>query len=213
MNVDTFFYRDEFSKNVQDWNALRVGSVEMALSKMVIPDLKKELRSVLLNEAKDCVMRHCARKMYNWIKVAPYQCAFPDEEDDEWDTSKGLRVMGLAYMPDFAVSAFACIVAPDGECVDHLKLPHILRKKNSFRENEKVMKEADLLAIRHFILNKKPHVVVIGGQSREALMIAEDIKEVVMGLVMDEQFPTINVEIMENELSSTYSNSHKGKSI
>lgn len=30
------YYRDEFSKNVQDWNALRVGSVEMALMKMVI---------------------------------------------------------------------------------------------------------------------------------------------------------------------------------
>ena len=29
------YYRDEFSKNVQDWNDLRVGSVEMALTKMV----------------------------------------------------------------------------------------------------------------------------------------------------------------------------------
>ena len=30
------YYRDEFSKNVQDWNALRVACVEMALTKLVI---------------------------------------------------------------------------------------------------------------------------------------------------------------------------------
>ena len=33
--VKQLYYRDEFSKTVQDWNALRVGSVEMALTKMV----------------------------------------------------------------------------------------------------------------------------------------------------------------------------------
>ena len=206
------YVRDEFSKNVQDWNALRVGSVEMALTKMVIPDLKKELHSLLLTESKECVMRACARKMYNYIKVAPYSCEYPDEEDEEWDTNKGLRVMGLAYVPDFSVAAFTCMVAPDGECTDYLKLPHLLKRKNSFRETDKVMKEADLLAIRNFIATKKPHVVVIGGESRDALMIAEDIKEVVSALVADEQFPNIGVEIMDNELASIYSNSHKGVS-
>ena len=33
--VKQLYYRDEFSKTVQDWNELRVGSVEMALTKMV----------------------------------------------------------------------------------------------------------------------------------------------------------------------------------
>jgi transcription elongation factor SPT6 len=195
---------------VQDWNALRVGSVEMALTKMVIPDLKKELHSILLNEAKECVMRSCARKMYNWIKVMPYSCEFPDEEDEEWDTTKGLRVMGLAYVSDFSIAAFACMVVPDGECTDYLKLPHLLKRKNSFRESDKVMKEADLVAIKNFIATKKPHIVVIGGESRDALMISEDIRECIAGLVADEQFPNLQVEIMENELASIYANSHKG---
>ena len=34
--VKQYYYRDEFSKIVQEWNTLRVGSVEMALTKMVI---------------------------------------------------------------------------------------------------------------------------------------------------------------------------------
>ncbi|XP_066596697.1 transcription elongation factor SPT6 isoform X2 [Prorops nasuta] len=204
------YYRDEFSKNVQDWNALRVGSVEMALTKMVIPQLKKELRTNLITEAKECIMRACCRKMYNWLKVAPYSCEFIEEEDEEWDTSKGLRVMGLAYLQDFSQAAFACLVSPDGECTDYLRLPHLLKRKNSFREDEKNMKEADLLAIRNFLATKKPHVVVIGGESREAMMIAADINECIRTLVEDEQFPNIKVEISDNEFSKIYSNSNKG---
>ncbi|KAF7404787.1 hypothetical protein HZH66_003693 [Vespula vulgaris] len=163
-----------------------------------------------IQTTKECVMRACCRKMYNWIKVAPYFCEFPEEEDEEWDTSKGLRVMGLAYVPDYSQAAFTCIVSADGECTDYVRLPHLLKRKNSFREDEKVMKEADLLALKNFIATKKPHVVVIGGESREALMIASDVKECISNLMEDEQFPGIQVEICENELAKIYSNSNKG---
>lgn len=212
-HMKTLYYRDEFSKNVQDWNALRVGSVEMALRKMVIPDLKKELYSSLLNEAKESVARACGRKMYNWIKVAPYSIEYPEEAEEAWDTTKGIRVMGLAYVPDYTTAAFACIVGPDGECMDYLKLPHILKRKNSFREDDKTMKEADLLALRNFIDTKNPHVIVVGGESREAIMIAEDLREIVATLQQDEkvEFPPVPVEILDNELSKVYSFSNKGK--
>ncbi|XP_034949711.1 transcription elongation factor SPT6 [Chelonus insularis] len=206
------YIRDEFSKNVQDWNNLRVGSVEMALTKMVIPDLKKELKSNLITEAKEYVMRACCRKMYNWIKIAPFSVEFPEEEDEEWDTSKGIRVMAISYVPDYTQAAFTCIIAPDGECTDYLRLPHLLKRKNSFREDEKVMKEADLLAIRNFIATKKPHVIVVGGESREALMIVADIKECLTTLADEEQFPSIQVEIVDNDLAKIYANSNKGVS-
>lgn len=48
---------------------MRVESVELALKKMLLPDLVKELRSHLLAEAKECVLKACCRKLYNWIKV------------------------------------------------------------------------------------------------------------------------------------------------
>ncbi|XP_051159276.1 transcription elongation factor SPT6-like isoform X2 [Leptopilina boulardi] len=208
--VKQLYYRDEFSKTVQEWNALRVASVEMALTKMVVPDLKKELKATLLAEAKECVMRSCCRKMYNWLKIAPYTCEFPEEEDEEWDTSKGLRVMGIAYVPDESEAPFACIVAPDGECTDFLKIPHILKRKNSPRESEKIMKEADLLAIRNFIATKKPHLIVIGGETRDSQMIQADIRDTVLTLVDEEQFPNVQVEICDNEFSKVYANSNKG---
>ncbi|XP_076167976.1 transcription elongation factor SPT6 [Ptiloglossa arizonensis] len=208
--IKQLYYRDEFSKSVQDWNSLRTGSVEIALNRIIIPQLKKELRSSLLIEAKECVMKACCRKMYNWIKIAPYTCEVFDEDDEEWNISKGIRVMGLSYVPDPSVSAFACIIAPSGECTDYLRLPHLLKRKNSFRENEKIMKEADLLAIKNFIATKKPHLVVVSGESREALMIVSDLKECITNLIEDEQFPTIQVEICDNELAKVYANSNKG---
>nr|CAI5827545.1 unnamed protein product [Callosobruchus analis] len=208
--VKQLYIKDEFSKNVQDWNALRVECVERALTKSVLPDLRSELKRVLLAEAKEFVLKACCRKLYNWIKIAPYAVTFPDEDEDEWDTSKGVRVMGLAYVPDYSVSAFACISAPDGEITDYLRLPHILKRKNSFRYEEKMMKEADLTSLRNFIYNKKPHVIAVGGESREALMIADDLRQVIKDLEESEQFPQIKVEIIDNELAKVYANSNKG---
>ncbi|XP_015435496.1 PREDICTED: transcription elongation factor SPT6-like [Dufourea novaeangliae] len=208
--VKQLYYRDEFSKSVQDWNSLRTGSVEIALTRIIIPQLKKELRTNILTEAKECVMKACCRKMYNWIKIAPYSCDFLEEDDEDWNTSKGLRVMGVAYVPDPSQAAFTCIIAPDGECTDYLRLPHLMKRKNSFREHEKMMKEADLLAIKNFIATKKPHVVVIGGESREALMIMSDIKDIITNLVEEDQFPMIQVEVCDNELAKVYSNSNRG---
>lgn len=63
------YYRDEFSKSVQDWNALRVECVEYAIKNILFPEFRKELRTKLLAEAHECVLRLCCRKLYNWLKV------------------------------------------------------------------------------------------------------------------------------------------------
>ena len=73
-------------------------------------------------------------------QVAGYNVDNEDENDDDWDTSKGLRIMGLAYASDFEQAPFACIVAPDGECIEYKKLPNLLKRKNSYREDERLAK-------------------------------------------------------------------------
>ncbi|KAK0178997.1 hypothetical protein PV327_007825 [Microctonus hyperodae] len=208
--VKQLYIKDEFSRNVQDWNNLRTGSVEMALTQMIIPDLKKELRAKLISESKEYVLHACCAKMFNWIKTASYTRKFPEQEDEEWDTSDGVRVMAISYVPDHNQAAFACIVAPNGMYTTHLKLPHLLKRNNSFREEEKALKEADLLAVRNFISNAKPHVIVICGKSREATSILYDIKNCIATLTVEEEFPTIDVEIMDDELARIYANSNVG---
>lgn len=209
--VKQLYIRDEFSKNVQDWNTIRVECVESALTKLVLPDLVKELKRTLLAEAKECVLRACCRKLYSWIKVAPYRVEFPDiEEDEDWDTANGVRVMAIAYDPDPTQAAFACMAAIDGDVSDYLRLPHLLKRRNGYRLDEKQMKEADLSALKNFLSQKRPHVVVIGGESREAHMIAEDVKGIVNELSTSDHFPVIGVEILDNELAKVYANTNKG---
>jgi transcription elongation factor SPT6 len=64
--------------------------------------------------------------------------------------------------------------------------------------------------MRNFIATKKPHVICVGNESREALMVAADLREIV-GQLVEDQFPSISVEICDNELAKIYSNSIKGE--
>lgn len=72
-------------------------------------------------------------------------------------------------------------------------MPYILRRKTASREGERELKEADLLALTNFIRNKKLHVIAIGGESREATMIQQDLQEVIKKLGEEEQFPALAV--------------------
>ncbi|XP_046966341.1 transcription elongation factor SPT6 [Vanessa cardui] len=204
------YQKDEFAATVQAWNELRAEAVTLALTKIVMPELRRELQAVLLQESKEYVLKCCRRKLYDWLKVAPYESRVSDDDDEEWDASNGLRVMSVAYVPDRAHCAFACVVS-GAEVADHLRLPHLLLRRNAWDALERRNKEADMTALRRFILRKKPHVIVIGGESRDALNIKADVTECVQQLVEDEQFPRIPVEIADNTISKIYSNSIKGR--
>uniref|UniRef100_A0A1B0BJV8 Transcription elongation factor SPT6 n=1 Tax=Glossina palpalis gambiensis TaxID=67801 RepID=A0A1B0BJV8_9MUSC len=207
------YQRDEFSKVVQEWNSLRAECVELALKKMVFPDLRKELKIIVLAEAKEHVLKSCCTKLSNWLKVAPYRPDFSDEFTfDDWGAQKGIRAMGLAYAPDYSQAGFCVITTPEGDVSDYLRLPHILKRKNSYRPEEKALKLSDIKNLKEFIRNKKPHVIAVGGESREAQMIQSDIQEIVKELIQEEQFPCIAVEIVDNELAKIYANSQKGSS-
>jgi transcription elongation factor SPT6 len=211
-DIKQLYYRDEFAQHVQNWNKLRLECVEIALKKMVLPDLCKELDAILLAEAKEYVSDACSKKIYDWIKVAPYDAGdIFDDDDYEWETSKGIRIMGLAYVPDHSQAAFCVIINHDGEVTDYLRLPYILKRKNGNNLDEKSLKESDLDNLAEFIRNKKPHVVAIGGESREALMIQTDLRELIKQLVDDDKFPEINVEIVDNDFAKIYANSKKGE--
>lgn len=118
--------------------------------------------------------------------------------------------MGVGFVPDYSQAGFCAIINPDGEVTDYLRVPHILKRKGSVRKDEKAQKEADIESLTDFIRNKKPHVIAIGGESREAIMIQQDLQEIINKLMDDEQFPHVTVEIIDNELAKIYANSVKG---
>lgn len=54
------------------------------------------------NLSTHLLLKACCRRLYNWLKVAPYRPDQQVEEDDDlMDESqgKGIRVLGVAYAP------------------------------------------------------------------------------------------------------------------
>jgi transcription elongation factor SPT6 len=176
----------------------------------------KELKRKLLQEAKEYVIAYCASKLRDAINVAPYR--YPDaydpnirDDDEDWDFSNGYRVMGIAFANDLSLAAFACIVDIDGEVSDVLRLPNLLKRKSGFRPEDREAKEKDLKNLYDFMYKRRPHVVVIGAESREGVTIKEEIGELIRTLVEEENFPLIPVEFMNNDLARIYANSIKGQ--
>ena len=141
--------------------------------------------------------------------MAPYKVDFDDEED--WDTKNGIRVMGLSYVADLDQAAFGCLINVDGECSDHIRLEHILKRKNAWKEMDRTGKERDLYMLRNFIFSKKPHVIAVSAESREATMLIEDLRAITAQLVEDEQWPMISVELIDNSLAKVFANSTRAE--
>ncbi|KAL1401240.1 hypothetical protein pipiens_006766 [Culex pipiens pipiens] len=143
--------------------------------------------------------------MYNWIKVAPYKPAFEVDDDDyDWDHSRGTRVMGVGYVPDYSQAAFAAIISPEGDVTDYLRIPHLLKRKNTFRQEEKALKESDMQSITDFIRNKKPHVIAIGGESKEALMVQKDFQENISVILYLQQHLQVHLGVLRRPLAHRF---------
>ncbi|XP_078278695.1 transcription elongation factor SPT6 [Rhinoraja longicauda] len=213
--IKQFYYRDEFSHQVQEWNRQRSMAIERALNQFLYPQMGKELKNKLLNEARDYISKCCSRKLYNWLKVSPYR---PDQQNDEDDDdfmeesqSKGVRVLGMAFTEERDTPSFCSLVNGDGEVTDFLRLPYFLKRRNAWREEEREKKAQDTESLKKFLLSKKPHVVAVGGENRDALMVVEDIKRVVNELEQEHQMSPIGVQLVDNELALLYMNSKKSE--
>ena len=90
-------------------------------------------------------------------------------------------------------------------------MEHITKRSKSWNERDVQAKMRDLDALRQFILQKKPHVVVIGVANRKALDIQQDVQDLLHELMDQEQFPKIDVHIMDDNLAKVYANSARAK--
>ena len=179
-----YYRQDAFSKSVQEWNDLRKECVENAFTKILYPMLRVELRNKLTREAKDAVLHQIKAKVFNWLKVGKYNVNFDDEDEDEWGSQEGCRIMAVMYENDLEVSAYAVMISTDGEVLGYLKLDHLLKRKNSWNESEREAKESDLALIKKFISTRRPHCIVVGAADRAAIGIKEDLEYCVQGRLL-----------------------------
>ncbi|NWU29488.1 SPT6H factor, partial [Dyaphorophyia castanea] len=212
--IKQFYYRDEFSHQVQEWNRQRTMAIERSLNQFLYVQMAKELKNKLLVEAKEYVLKACSRKLYNWLKVAAYRPDQQVEEDDDFmdeNQGKGIRVLGIAFSSARDHPVFCALVNGEGEVTDFLRLPHFTKRRNAWREEEREKKAQDIETLKKFLLNKKPHVVTIAGENRDAQMLMEDVKRIVHELEQGQQLSSIGVELVDNELAILYMNSKKSE--
>ncbi|KAM5179933.1 transcription elongation factor SPT6 isoform 2-T2 [Mantella aurantiaca] len=213
--IKQFYYRDEFSHQVQEWNRQRTLAIERALKQFLYTQMGKELKSKLLLEAKEYVIKACSRKMYNWLKVAAYRPDQQVEEDDDFmeeNQGKGIRVLGIAYASARDHPVFCSLINGEGEVTDFLRLPYFTKRKNAWREEDRERKTQDMESLKKFLISKKPHVVAIASENRDAQMMVEDVKRIVHELEQAQQMSSIGVEMVDNELAVLYMNSKKSES-
>jgi transcription elongation factor SPT6 len=91
-----------------------------------------------------------------------------------------------------------------GECSDHIRLQHILKRKNTSKGMDRTGKERDLEMLRNFIFSVKPHVIAVSAESREATMLVKDLRAITAQLVEDNQWPLINIELVDNSLAKVF---------
>ncbi|KAJ8396463.1 hypothetical protein AAFF_G00017690 [Aldrovandia affinis] len=209
--IKQFYYRDEFSHQVQEWNRQRTLAIERALQQFLYPQMAKELKNKLIAEAKENIVKGCCRKLYNWLKVAPYR---PDQQDDEFmdeTQGKGIRVLGVAFSSSRDTPVFCSLINGEGEVVDFLRLPYFLKRRNAWKEDEREKKLQDIETLKKFLISKKPHVVAVAGENRDAHMVMEDIKRTVSELEQEASLPNVGVELVDNELALLYMNSKKSE--
>ncbi|XP_046876108.1 transcription elongation factor SPT6 isoform X1 [Hypomesus transpacificus] len=212
--IKQFYYRDEFSHQVQEWNRQRTLAIERALTQFLYPQMAKELKNKLVAEAKENIVKSCCRRLYNWLKVAPYRPDQQVEEDDDlMDESqgKGIRVLGVAFSSSRDAPVFCSLINGEGEVVDFLRLPYFLKRRNAWKEDEREKKLHDIETLKKFLTSKKPHVVAVAGENRDAHMVMEDMKRAISELEQESSLPAVGVELVDNELAMLYMNSKKSE--
>uniref|UniRef100_A0A2C9JN03 Transcription elongation factor spt6 n=1 Tax=Biomphalaria glabrata TaxID=6526 RepID=A0A2C9JN03_BIOGL len=163
--------QDEFSHLVQQWNIQRSEALKRALYQILYPQMEKELRTKLITEAREGVLRACARKLYNWLKVAPYQMDQQlEDEFDESNNEDGLKVLGIAFSTSNDTPAFGALIDGDASVMEYIRMENLTKRKNSWRELDKKGKAKDLEKLKEFIAEKKPHVIAVTSESRSTLM-------------------------------------------
>ena len=95
--LKSYYQKDEFSYNVQQWNSLRAEAIEELCNKHLYPEFENECRGKLMREAKSFVFGACAARLRDIMKRAPYaheQSEYTNTMDLE---ESGLRVVSIAY--------------------------------------------------------------------------------------------------------------------
>ncbi|CDW57332.1 transcription elongation factor SPT6, partial [Trichuris trichiura] len=215
------YFHDEYSAVVQDWNRLRDEVLQICFEEMLYPSFEKEIRAKLLEEAQSFVLKRCAARMQDYLRVGPYSLLPGSSQDD--DVNDKQLILGISYPMDRDQASFCVLVDKNGEIVDHIRLAHLTRQTKWSGANYAPLKGKDLERLKSFIRRRPPIVIAIAGSSlvsalskwlqnfylyRMALELVKDVNKIVSQLVAEDILASsVPVEVVDDELARVYAKS------
>ena len=133
------------------------------------------------------------------------------EDDEDFDTREGVRVMGLVFAPENEHASFAAVIDGDGEVTDYLKLEYFMFKRMDrwASEQDKAHRLKDVEKLKKFIFQKKPHVIGVAADTLVTRNVVEEIQQFIDEMHQRREIPQIPVEYVDSELSYVYMKSKK----
>lgn len=71
--------------------------------------------------------------------------------------------------------------------------------------------EKDLTTLKQFILKKRPQVIVVAAECREAMAVVDDMKMCIAELEQENQIPSIPVEALDGEVARVFMGSPRSE--
>lgn len=162
------------------------------------------MKRKLLEEATEGIVDRCCKRFQEIITVGKFNPSAivteenPDEQnqsdsDDSDDEdaahvkAKRVWVMAIAEEEgDRDLEGYACVVNPDGEMSDSVKLKYYF---NAVGKHEARVKRRapDVENIKKMIKEKRPHVILIGLHSQTGLHLKKDVTRVIQELKQEKK--------------------------
>lgn len=145
-------------------------------------------------------------KFRKWLDVAPI-----DVERDEDSEGPYMTAMACAYTHDKAAPSFFCYLDGFGEVIDFKRLNNLAKRKYATYNKEREEKEEDLKKLKTFVEKHRPDVIVVSAETRDSLMLVEEIRECLGVLSQEEEeLPPVPVELIIPDVARLFSKSRRG---
>lgn len=167
------------------------------------------------------VFQECCNRLKSIINKAPYEpSALPPEDDDS-----GLRIISICYTtPDTAeddpqdpllaldsYSVCAC-VSGDGQVDEFISFRKLTTVRlgrdrdealesgdsSRFVNADKRAKLEDLKRLEEFIERKRPQLIVVAAENKDAMLVLDDVQAILKRL--EPRMGQIGLELVENEV-------------
>ena len=207
--LKNYFQKDEFSYNVQQWNQQRAEVVDEVLNKILYPELEQELETRLVNEAKEFVKKECKKRIKELINVAPYKAEAQHFDDLDQSDEYSCRVFAISYSGDPNEVAVCACVNGNGELDEFIRIRKFLSRGTDPRfAQDRMEKRDDMEKLFKLIVKKRPHVIAIGAENKDALFVIEELKKELEKVEKEKQIGMIGVELVDNDLAKLYASTN-----